>query len=192
MWSSIEEFTRYLLGSDTPEHSLSMLQVAIRATIVYIVGILIVRIGKSRVIGRATPLDVILGFILGSVLGRGITGSATVSSTAVATAVLVFLHWLLTWGTVYSHRLGLILKGRSKLIVEDGHARREAMHSSHLSEQDLLEALRIHAGIEDLSQVQAAYKERNGDISFIKRPGEPHVLEVEVRAGVQTIRIELR
>jgi len=189
---SISEIVRYLLGSDTPEHSLTILQVAMRATIVYIVGILIVRIGKSRVIGRATPLDVILGFILGSVLGRGITGSATVSSTAAATAVLVFLHWVLTWGTVWSHRLGLILKGRSKLIVEEGHVRRDVMRGSHISEQDLLEALRIHVGIEDISQIQAAYKERNGDISFIKRPGEPHVLEVEVRAGVQTIRIELR
>ncbi|HVW01609.1 MAG TPA: hypothetical protein VHB77_14750, partial [Planctomycetaceae bacterium] len=75
MWSWISEITRYLLGSNTPEHSLSVLQVAMRATVVYIVGILIVRLGKSRLIGRATPLDVILGFILGSVLGRGITGS---------------------------------------------------------------------------------------------------------------------
>ena len=189
---SMSEVVHHLLGSDTPEHSLSMLQVAVRATVVYIVGILIVRIGKSRMIGRATPLDVILGFILGSVLGRGITGSATVSATAVATAVLVFLHWLISLGTVRSHRLGLLVKGVPKLIVEDGEMKKDVMHGSHISEQDLLEALRTHAAIEDPRQIRAAYKERSGDISIILRKGEPHVLEVQVQEGVQTVRIELR
>lgn len=188
---SIFEFVEQLVGNGTPERSLSMLQVAVRATVVYIVGILIVRFGKSRMISRATPLDVILGFILGSVLGRGITGSATVSSTAVATAMLVFLHWLLTWGTVRSHRLGQVVKGTCKQIVEDGRMRVDVMHGSHISEQDLLEALRMK-GSDDLSQVRAAFKERNGDISIILRKGEPHVLEVAVREGVQTVRIELR
>ena len=188
---SISEFIRQLLGSDTPEHSLSMLQVAVRATVVYIVGILIVRIGKSRLISRATPLDVILGFILGSVLGRGITGSATVSATAAATAVLVFLHWLLSWGTVRSHRLGQLVKGTCKQIVEEGRMRVDVMHGSHISEQDLLEALRLK-GSDDLSQVRSAFKERNGDISIILRKGEPHVVEVAVREGVQTVRIELQ
>jgi uncharacterized membrane protein YcaP (DUF421 family) len=189
---SIPELIHYLLGGDTPERSLTMLQVAVRATVVYIVGIVIVRVGKSRLIGRATPLDVILGFILGSVLGRGITGSATVSSTAVATAVLVFLHWLLTWGTVRSHRLGLLIKGVPKLIVEDGQIKKDVMHGSHISEQDLLEALRTHASTEDPQQIRAAYKERSGDISIILRKGAPHVLEVAVQEGVQTVRIELQ
>ena len=188
---SMIEFLGYLLGSGTSEQSLTMPQVAVRATVVYFVGIVIVRVGKSRLISRATPLDVILGFILGSVLGRGITGSATVSDTAVATAVLVFLHWLLTWGTVRSHRLGQLVKGTCKQIVEEGRMRVDAMHGSHISEQDLLEALRLK-GSDDVSQVRAAFKERNGDISIILRKGEPHVLEVEVLEGVQTVRIELR
>jgi len=63
---------------------------------VYVIGVAIVRLGKSRLIGRSTSLDVILGFILGSLLSRGITGHASISGTAVRSAALVAMHWWFT------------------------------------------------------------------------------------------------
>ncbi len=59
----------------------------------YLAGLVVVRIGKSRLISRTTSLDVILGFILGSLLSRGITGHASISGTIVASAVIVAVHW---------------------------------------------------------------------------------------------------
>jgi uncharacterized membrane protein YcaP (DUF421 family) len=62
---------------------------------------------------------------------------------------------------------------------------------SHLSEHDLMEEIRLR-GVEDISEVARAYKERNGEISVIKKKPEPKVVEVAIREGVQTIRIEVR
>src|ERR1043166_1219756 len=80
-------------GGDMPvSEPLALHQIAARAIVIYLVGVVIIRIGKSRLLGRVTSLDVIVAFILGSLLSRGITGHASLSGTTVATAAIVGLH----------------------------------------------------------------------------------------------------
>src|SRR5215212_3593674 len=92
-----------IFGGDVPEQPLALHQVAARAVVIYLIGIVIVRLGKSRLISRVTAIDVLLGFILGSLLSRGITGHASISGTALSSADIVFVHWLLTLGACRSH-----------------------------------------------------------------------------------------
>jgi uncharacterized membrane protein YcaP (DUF421 family) len=185
------ESVQALFGGDVPDHPLGFGQIAARAALIYLVGIFAVRLGKSRILSRSSPLDVILGFVLGSLLSRGITGSASVSGTAVACGVLVFLHWAFTALACYSHRFGNLMKGHAKPLIEDGRVLWENLRTSHLSKNDLLEELRLNANIDDPSEVQAAYKERNGGIGVVKRKPEPRVIEISVEDGVKTVRIEL-
>ena len=177
-------------GGDMPIEPLALYQIAARAAIVYLGGLIIVRIGKSRLISRTTSLDVILGFILGSLLSRGITGHASISGTLLASAVIVAVHWVLTDIARRSHGFGNLLKGNTELLVENGHVLRRAMSHSHISEHDLIEQLRLR-GVDNLHEVRAAYKERNGEISVLTRKPEPQVLDVAVQHGVQTVRIAL-
>lgn len=157
-----------VFGGDSPEFPLTVGQVAVRAAVVYIVGIGIVRLGKSRLISRATPLDVILGFILGSLLSRGITGHAAISDTLLATAVLVGIHWLFTAVACHWPRIDAIIKGHAYPLMEDGVLQRHNMLQSHVTMDDLLEAVRLH-GLDSLADVQRAMKERNGEVSILKR-----------------------
>jgi len=186
----IANFMQTVFGGDVPQPPLSMLQIAARAIVVYVAGLLIVRVGKSRMIARNTPLDVIVGFILGSILSRGITGHSSISETLVSSAVLVSVHWILTAIAVRWHQVGTLFKGNFKVLVADGQSLPSALESSHISEHDLLEALRRH-GLETLGQVDKAYKERSGDISIIPKRPAPRVIEVVVESGVQTVRIVL-
>ena len=179
-----------VLGGDYPPDELKVHQIAARAVVVFLVGLAIVRIGKSRLIGRVTALDVLLGFMLGSLLSRGITGHSSLSGTAVASATIVVLHWLLTAIACRSHTFGTLIKGHCNLLVVDGEAKPEAMLHSHISRHDLQESLH-NKGLETLDQVHLAFKERNGEISVIPRPSAPRVVEVEVKEGTQRIRIEL-
>lgn len=162
------EFVERVFGGDAPQGGIELYQVVARAVVVYVAGILIVRVGKSRVIGRVTSLDIILGFILGSLLGRGITGHAAMSDTLVASATLVATHWLLTIISCRSHKAGILLKGSPVLLVDNGKVLLDAMHSAHISGHDLEEGLRLH-GIESFADVKVAYKERNGEISVIRK-----------------------
>ena len=113
-------------------------------------------------------LDILIGFILGSLLSRGITGHASLSGTAAASAALVATHWLFTWLAYHWHLFGVLMKGHSIPLVQDGQPIVENMRGSHISERDLAEALRLH-GVSNVARVAQAYKERNGDISVVKQ-----------------------
>lgn len=180
----------FLFGGDYPRVSLLVHQVVMRAALVYVVGLALVRVGKSRLIGRITALDVLIGFVLGSLLGRGITGSASLSGTAASCATLVALHWLLTRLACRWHWFGDLVKGRSYLIVQDGQPLHDSLLRHHISPHDLEEELRLR-GVADIQQVRQAYKERNGEVSVLTYQPAPRVLEIAVENGVQTVRIKL-
>lgn len=157
-----------IFGGDYPVEELMLHQVIARTIVVFALGLAIVRIGKSRLIGRVTALDVLIGFLLGSLLSRGITGNASISGTAAASATIVFLHWVLTALACRSHRFGILIKGHCNLLVKDGAIDESAMLGSHISEHDLEEVLHMN-GLEKVAQVHLAFKERNGEISIIPR-----------------------
>src|SRR5207237_10880577 len=108
---AMNEFLSTVFGGDYPREHLELHQIAARAAVVYLAGVIVVRIGKSRLISRTTSLDVILGFILGSLLSRGITGHASLSGTILASTIIVVVHWLLTALACRSHSFGVLFKG---------------------------------------------------------------------------------
>ena len=54
-----------------------------------------------------------------------------------------------------------------------------------------LEEYARNKGLENVSQVWLAYKERNGEVSVLAKKEPARVLEVAVADGVQTVRISL-
>jgi uncharacterized membrane protein YcaP (DUF421 family) len=190
MLQELGSFLHLVFGGDYPDDPLALHQIAARGIVVYLGGLIVVRIGKSRLISRTTSLDVILGFILGSLLSRGITGHASLSGTLLASAVIVAVHWVLTAIACRSHWFGTVFKGNSELVVENGALLVRPMLHSHISEHDLIEQLRLR-GVDDLQKVRAAFKERNGEISVLHQEAPPRVIDVRVENGVQTVRIAL-
>jgi uncharacterized membrane protein YcaP (DUF421 family) len=65
----------------------------------------------------------------------------------------------------YSHRFGILVKGRPDVIVRDV----PMMWRNHVSTHDLDEDMRLSVHIEDPSRIRIARVERSGDISFIKK-----------------------
>jgi uncharacterized membrane protein YcaP (DUF421 family) len=164
-----------------------ILEMALRAVLIYFFALLLVRVGKSRMLSDATVFDVILAFVLGSMLSRAINGGNTPLIPSLFTAaLLVGLHAGISRISFHSDALGKVVKGRSDVIVRDGKMEEDAMHEHHLTERDLVEAMHAE-GIREVDQIERAYFERDGHITFIKKA---RVLEVEVKDGVQKIRIE--
>lgn len=158
-----------MFGGDEPPQPLSPHHAVSRSLLLLLVGIVLVRLGKSRLIARATPIDALMGFILGSVLARGMTGSASLSATIASSATLVFAHWALTAACCRWHWLGDHVKGRADDLVIDGEVLPDQMRRSHVAEHDLLEQLRLNGNVENLAEVKRARKERRGEISVTKR-----------------------
>lgn len=187
--SNIWQGLGWLLGLG--EEKLSVSQMALRAGIVYVAAILIVRLGEKRFMGKSTTFDVILGIVFGSVMSRAITGNAPFFPALAAGFVLVCLHWVFAALAFHSDSFGTLVKGRSRLLVRDGQLLWNNMRESHASEKDLKEAMRLKGIHPDLSEVESAHFERSGDISVVRQRRSPEILEVSVEDGVQVVRIRL-
>ena len=129
-----------MIGGDTPIPELGLAQIAVRCLVIYSVGLCAVRMGKSRLLSRASPLDLILAYILGSLLSR----------------TLVALHSLVTALACRFHWVGNFVKGREYVLITDGLVHHDNLRRSHISERDLLEEMRRNANIERPEQVKVA------------------------------------
>ncbi|MBB6611210.1 DUF421 domain-containing protein [Pontibacter sp. Tf4] len=158
----------YLFGIG--EDTLTWWQMSLRAIGVFIAALLIVRVGNQRVFGKNTAFDIILGVVFGSILSRAITGNSPFWPTLAAALVLVLLHrGLATIAYHVSGRFGDFLKGKSVQLVKDGQLQHEALQKFSVTENDLQEAARTMGGTTDISTIETAYLERDGDISVIRK-----------------------
>lgn len=83
--------------------------------------------------------------------------------------MLVVLHRLLALCSRRSHGCGVLLKGRSDVLVRDGALDEAAARRNRLSEHDILEDLRLNGNFAELRDVLLAVLERNGHISVVRR-----------------------
>jgi uncharacterized membrane protein YcaP (DUF421 family) len=186
----LTSWLEFVFGADTPGDTLTWGQTAARAIVVYLIGIALIRLGKSRMLSRLSAADVLMGLVLGSLLSRGITGNASISGTTSSCTALVAIHWLFTRIACHSSWFGDLVKGHGHMIVKDGKAVEGALQKHHLSRHDLEEQLRLR-GVRSLDEVECAHKERSGEVSVIKRRRAPQVLDIAVEPGVQTVRIQV-
>lgn len=163
-------FLTSLLGIGTPGDDLSALQMSARAVTVFSAAIAMTRIGHKRFMGRNTSLDVLLGIIVGSVLSRAITGNAPFLPTLAAGFALVLFHWLLSAISFRFPLFGMAVSGKERCLIENGEVRHNALHRSHITNDDLLEALRSKGFQPDIDCIQIACLERNGNISIVPKP----------------------
>jgi len=161
-----------------------------RAAIIFVVPLASVRLGKKRFMGSGTAFDMIIGIMLGSMASRALTGNAPMVPTMAAALVLILMHWLFGAIALHSHAFGNLIKGHPQMLVRDGEIDERAMKKTHMTKRDLAEDLRGQ-GVKDAFEVAEARLERNGQVSVIKKSGQPKVVDVQVAAGVQTVRIEL-
>jgi uncharacterized membrane protein YcaP (DUF421 family) len=186
----IEGLLRVLLGLGAEERQITVAQMALRAVVVYVVTVMVVRLGKKRFMGQGTAFDVILGIMLGSIVSRAITGNAPFFPALASAAVLVAMHWLLSAVALRWHGFGVMFKGHERLLVRDGRVDRETMRKVHMSERDLWEDLRSN-GVSSLEEVAEARLERSGRPSVLRAKRKPEIVEFRVMDGVQTVRIQL-
>ncbi len=143
-----------------------ILHTSIRAVIVYLSVLGMVRIGSARFRGQNAPLDFVAGIIIGSAAAAAIEGLAPAIATLAGILTLVALHWVLSALAFRYRWFSALAKGESDVLVEQGSIQWDAMRRNHISENDLKEELRSH-GLEDFSEVKEARIERGGMISVV-------------------------
>ena len=161
------EIIKDVLGLGLQADRLTILQVIVRAAVIFTSAIIMVRVADKRFLSRMSAVDVILGFILGSALSRAINGSAPFFETIAMGFFLVLLHKGLAWASFRSHKFGELVKGRKDLLIKDGKSQPKAMRANHITERDLHEELRQKGSVASVEEVKLAYLERSGKVSVV-------------------------
>ena len=167
--SALLAYLEALLGLGREAGGLTFLQISLRGVIVFAATLVIVRCGDRRFLSQKTAFDAVLGFILASMLARAVNGTAAFFPTLGSGFVLVLLHRMLASWSRRSHAVGLLIKGRSDVIVRDGALDEAAARRNRLSEHDLLEDLRLNGNVADIRDVGLGVLERNGHVSVVRR-----------------------
>jgi uncharacterized membrane protein YcaP (DUF421 family) len=166
--NTITEQLHFVLGLGAEPKDFTLLQISLRGIIVFFAALTMLRLGDRRFLSKRSAFDAVVGFILASMLARAVNGSSAFLPTIGGGFVIVGLHRLLAFLTRDNHWLGVLIKGKADLVVEHGKLNRAVMKQNDLSENDLIEDMRINGNTEVFEKVKAAYYERNGQLSIVK------------------------
>ncbi|HET7537094.1 MAG TPA: YetF domain-containing protein [Candidatus Didemnitutus sp.] len=168
------------LGLKTKAFDLTFAQMTARLVVVFVYGLVLVRVADRRFLGRNAGFDVLLGIMLGSILSRAVNGQAGFFATLGVSGVLVLLHHLTGTIACRFHRFSKLVKGSPRALVRDGVPDRAAMRDHRISPDDLDENLRISGNVADVARVAEARLERDGVISVVFRQEDQPKLPPEV------------
>jgi uncharacterized membrane protein YcaP (DUF421 family) len=144
-------------------------EIGIRATVVYLALVFLVRAVPKRNAGHISSNDLLTLIVIGGIGTDAIMGG----STSVGD-LLLMVGLVLAWGyllDILEYRfpfLQRLLRDRQTTLVEDGRMLRRNMRREMVTEEELMAVLRKE-GIEELSLVQSACLEADGEISIMKR-----------------------
>ncbi len=146
-----------------------VLEVVVRTLVVYLGLLLAVRLAGKREVGQMKPFDLVTLLIISNAVQNAMVGPDTSLIGGLVAAVVILLLNLAVGRLRQRYQLAKdVFEGSPTLLVHDGQFMLEHIRDEHVTETDVLQAMREH-GIEDLSKVQSAVLEVDGSISIIPK-----------------------
>ena len=145
----------------------------LRAFIVYILLLVILRVAGSRTMAEITTFDFVLILIISEAVQQAmIDNDNSMINAFLLVITLVGMNILMSLVKQRSPRLERILDGTSLLLVEKGKVHADRLQKERVDEADVLEAARELQGVSTLEQIDYAVLEKNGRVTVIPKKGK--------------------
>lgn len=146
------------------------METVLRALILYVVLMVLLRIAGKRTLADVSTFDVVLLLVISESTQQALLGedfSLTTAALVIATLIGVdrFADYLSFRFPVFSK----VTSSRPVVIMDDGKLLRDRMKKLHVNEFDILEAARESHGLGKLDEIRYAVMETSGGISVIPR-----------------------
>ncbi len=146
---------------------LDMLQMGMRAFTMFFIMLVLIRFTGRRAFAKKSSFDNIIVIMLGAVLARGVVGASPFWSTVAASVVMVIMHRITAWLAVKNKLVEKLIKGEYIDLYHHGKVVDNNLEKTGISKNDLHESLRLETKKDSLTEIETAYLETNGRISFI-------------------------
>jgi uncharacterized membrane protein YcaP (DUF421 family) len=147
------------------------MDVVLRATAIFFILFLMLRLFGKRQLGQMTPFEFVSLVVLGDFVQQAVTHN-DYSITGAALAVGTFGFWALVLGWIgyRSDRMRKLIDGEPRVLVRNGEILQPMLQRDKIPDEELLSEMRL-AGIAHVADVDWAILETNGKISFIEKQG---------------------
>ena len=147
------------------------MEIGLRAAIVFVLLLLLMRGMRKRTLGELSPFEMIILVAVGDMIQQGVTQE----DYSLTGALIVLATWgslisLMSWASFRSDRARRIIEGVPMVVIADGELVEPVLKLEQIPLAELEEAAR-QQGIEDLADVKLGVLEVSGKLSFIKRQG---------------------
>jgi uncharacterized membrane protein YcaP (DUF421 family) len=144
------------------------MEAVIKATVVYLVLLVLFRIAGKRTLAEVTPFDLVLLLIISEAVQQAMIDSDNSLTNAILlVCTLVGLNVLFSEIKRRFKTAEHVIDSAPLLIVENGKPIDEHMRKERIDVDDVLDAAREYQGITSLQQIRYAVLERNGKISIV-------------------------
>lgn len=144
----------------------SPLELVVRGTVMYFVLLVFHRMVPRRTVGSISIMDLILVVLIAEAAGKAMGDYNSIGAGVILVATLFWWTTALNWLTYAVPAIERLLSPSLLPVVSGGRLLRRNMRTEFLTEAELTQQLRLK-GIEDLSEVKAAFVESDGSLSVI-------------------------
>lgn len=146
-------------------------ELPVRAAVVYLVLLVLMRVSGHRTVGQFTPFDLLVVMLLSEAVSSGLAGEETsVFGGLLSAATLIGLNVLVAAITARSKSAQNWVEGRPVLIGREGEIFAEVLKRHHMPMCDVERALR-EADC-DRRDMKYAFLEADGRISILQHSGD--------------------
>ena len=140
----------------------------VRAAVVYIVLLAMVRVSGKRTVGQFTPFDLVVVMLLSEAVSGSINAQdESLAGGLIAAATLIALDMAIALGSSRSRRFDAVVEGKPVLVGRDGVLYDDVLKRERVPRSDVEKALRdADCEIEDM---RMAIIEADGNINIMKK-----------------------
>ena len=150
--------------------SLPWWEFVIRAVVVYVFLLVILRATGKRQTGQLAPFDLVLLLVLSNAVQNAMNGGDnSVLGGLISATTLIALRYGVDLLIFKSKRLEALIEGTPRTLIHNGVLNDVVAKSELLTHHELAAALRA-AGCTDIANVHVATMENNGQITVSLRP----------------------
>lgn len=141
-----------------------------RTSIIYIFLLVAFRLAGKRQMGNMTVFDFVVVLVIANGVQNAMIGQdSSLEGGFVSAGTLFALNYVLNHLRCRSRLVARWVGGLPTTLIEDGEYRQENLLREHLTEDEVMMALREH-GIDTVAQVSRAVLETDGSISVLPAP----------------------
>ncbi len=142
----------------------------IRTVILYVFAIVSIRVMGKRQIGELQPADLVITLLISQIISIPIQDTdIPLVNTVIPILLLVGFEIITSVFNMKSIKFRTFMQGNPVVIINDGVLNQKLLTELRFTVDDLLESLR-QKDVFDISQVQYAIVETNGQLSVLLKP----------------------